>query len=345
MKLGIYGPITPEALEAYRKLNVSEVFVSVDEAAENMVKQAREEGFKVYATIWAFKASSEAQGVENVHGEKRLWMGSGCPNNPTVKEHCLSRVEKALSSLKIDGVVLDGVRFPSPGSGVSAFLTCFCTHCRERAEELGCDLAGIKHFLKDLKDPTLFIKASLTYPGGLNPLSEWLRFRCHSIAEMVKRVKLLLRDVNPHAKLGAAVFTPTLAPLVGQDYASLASYLDFIQPMIYHKGDGIACINFELAKLVEEYSESKLEEKRFLMEIYRETGFNGPLDSLRERGLPVKTVSLEAVKRRRLVGGLKFTPIIFILNEDEAGIERLKAEALKAELDGLVYFAYFKGLN
>jgi len=345
MKLGIYGPITPEALEAYKKLNVNEVFISIDEAMESMVKQAKEEGFKVYICIWAFKALSEAYGVENIYGERKLWMNAGCPNNPILREHCLNRIKKALSSLEVDGVVLDGIRFPSPGSGISTFLTCFCNHCQEKAEKLNCNLAEIKHFLMKLKDPTLFIKASLTYPENLNPLSEWLRFRCYSITEMVKKVKLHLKDVNPEAKLGAAVFTPTLAPLVGQDYAGLASYLDFIQPMIYHKGDGIACINFELAKLVEEYSKSKLEEKRFLIEIYRETGFNGSLNNLIEKGLPIKIVSLEAIKGRRLVSGLKFTPIIFILNEDKAEIEKLKAEALKAELDGLVYFMYFKGLN
>jgi hypothetical protein len=88
-----------------------------------------------------------------------------------------------------------------------------------------------------------------------------------------------------------------------------------------------------------------LEEKRFLTEIYREAGFNGSLNNLIEKGLPIKIVSLEAIKGRRLVSGLKFTPIIFILNEDKAEIEKLKMEALKAELDGLVYFMYFKGLN
>ena len=52
--------------------------------------------------------------------------------------------------LEVDGIVLDGVRFPSPGSGIYEFLTCFCRNCKSKAQEFGYNLEKIRQELKRL---------------------------------------------------------------------------------------------------------------------------------------------------------------------------------------------------
>jgi len=247
-KRGVYGSLDADALGAYKKLGIDAVFF--DSASKEEVKQAKDEGFKIYVAVWAFRASIEEFGVEDVYGGRSLWAGAGCPNNPAVRENCMLHIKKALASLDVDGIVLDGVRFPSPGSGRSSFLTCFCKHCCRKAETLGYELSRIRRFLGGPPDPMAFFKTL----DRSSPLVEWLDFRCDSITEHVKHVREHVGASYPEAEVGAAVFTPSLATLAGQRYVELGSILDFVQSMIYSRGKGLACINFELAKLVEGFS-------------------------------------------------------------------------------------------
>ena len=64
----------------------------------------------------------------------------------------------------------------------------------------------------------------------------------------------VLESVDPKLELGAYLFPPSLSRLVGQDYERLLPYLDLLQPMLYRLGEGVACLNYELAALAEEVS-------------------------------------------------------------------------------------------
>ncbi len=360
-KLGIYGPLKEEALTTYRKLGIDAVFTSLggDPESGKTVKRAKEWGLKVYACTWTFKApkKDEAFGIENLQGEKMLWNGTGCPNNGKVRENNLAWVRAVSENLEVDGITLDGVRFPSPGSGLESFLSYFCPYCKEKAEDLGYDLPSIRKTLKtsgfqDLLALTKSYLGPLTASSRVKKLREWTNFRRQSINEHIVNVKKTVESLNPKMEVGAATFTPSLAPLVGQNYKDLGQVLDFVQPMVYHRGKGIACINYELARFVEESFSGEESQAGALKDLYDLLGWEDldlPLNpqELKRDGLPLTVIRRETKRAKKLMGrdGAQLTPIIFIHNSSPKELKDLIEEAKKLKTDGLVYFAYYENLK
>ncbi|MFQ5710335.1 MAG: hypothetical protein ACE5GD_01005 [Candidatus Geothermarchaeales archaeon] len=351
-KVGMYGPGAVEALDLMVELGLDAVFT---EPNREYVGNARDRGLKAYVHAWTFKAQSDEEkyGVENIYGEKMLWSGAGCPNNPELRRLSLKWVEEALTRLDVDGVVLDGVRFPSPGNGLRTFLTCFCEYCVEKAKALGYDLPPIGEYLRGLHDPVSILKASVDFPNVSNSmeLMDWMSFRCMSIAEHVQDTKRLAGSIDQKAEVGAALFTPSLAPLVGQSYADLCSILDFIQPMVYHRGDGVACVNFELGRLVGGFVEGDVR-RDVLGALYDLLGiaeheFTKDDEELLEVGLPLTIINTEVMRAKELVrtGIAKLTPIVFIIDASRTELEAISKQALDPRPDGLVYFAYHEALK
>jgi hypothetical protein len=362
-KLGIYGPLISEAFSVYKRLGVDSVFTDIKNEieAKNIVKYAKDKGFKVYACTWTFRAPNNGSenrfGVENVYGERSLWAGAGCPNNHEIRERSFEWIRNVLSNFDIDGVVLDGVRFPSPGSGLSAFLTCFCEYCEKQADRFGCDLLSVKKWLRGFRDAQAFIKASLSFPDVLDfqELAGWMDFRCRSITEFVRAAKEVAESVDQRAEVGATVFTPSLAPLVGQSYVDLASILDFLQPMIYHKGDGLACINFELGRLVGDFAEGN-NRVSVLSTIYGLSAYgrHNPPESLKailESGLPVEIVEDEVWRAQKLLETVKgsvkakLTPIVFVVSCGRIELKEILRRVLDTRPDGIVLFNYSDGFR
>jgi hypothetical protein len=58
---------------------------------------------------------------------------------------------------------------------------------------------------------------------------------CPSSPQLVKTASL-------KGRLGAFVFSPSLASFVGQDYETLGECLDLVSPMMYTSGGGAACL-------------------------------------------------------------------------------------------------------
>jgi len=360
-KLGIYGPLTEEALTTYRRLGIDAVFTSLGGDAESgkAVKRAKERGLKVYACTWTFKAPQrdEALWVENIQGEKILWNGTGCPNNGKVRENNLAWVRAVSENLEVDGITLDGVRFPSPGSGLASFLSCFCPYCEEKAENLEYDLPSIRKTLKtsSFQDLLALMKSylgPLTASSRVKELREWANLRRQSINEHIVNVKKTVESLNPKMEVGAATFTPSLAPLVGQNYNDLGQILDFLQPMVYHRGEGIACINHELAKFVEDFFSEEESQARALKALYDLLGWTEldlplNLQGLKRDGLPLMVIKRETERVKKLMGkdGAKLTPIIFIHNSSPKEFKELIKQAQKLKTEGLVYFAYYENLK
>lgn len=103
--------------------------------SKKAIKRAKDDGLRVYACTWTFKALSNEHKfrVENIYGERILWAGAGCLNNPTMMENSLAWVREVLVSLEVNGIVLDGVRFPSPGAGLSVFPNVFLRTLRTKS--------------------------------------------------------------------------------------------------------------------------------------------------------------------------------------------------------------------
>ncbi len=84
-------------------------------------------------------------------------------------------------------------------------------------------------------------------------LQRFIRFRADSISALVGATSRRMRAMGK--KVSLDVFSPVLAPLVGQDFSALARHADWIKPMIYRFGRGPSSLRTELPALARELGE------------------------------------------------------------------------------------------
>ena len=130
--------------------------------------------------------------------------------------------------------------------------------------------------------------------------------------------------------LGAYLFPPSLAPLVGQDYAALAPHLDLVSPMLYRTIEGDACLASEVGALsalgllaprgpfTAQDVGAEVALARAALGMSPAEGGAGPRPLLRPRLVPILQLADEAVAETT-------------------------AAALGAGADGVDYFAYRAG--
>lgn len=337
-----------------------DVVVSYD---PGLIKGLLDRGFNVHVVIGAFRLDEELRDprflAEDPYGRKHVWFGSGCPNNPEIRRRTLNRVSEIVEKHDVNSILLDGIRFASMGSGLEAFATCFCDNCSSKAEEYGYRFGEIRRSVKRMLDAFYDFKriwevfqAYRSSPVGFidivareSALSDWLMFRERSITEFIVEVRNMVKSYNRKASLGAYLFTPSLAFLVGQNYRELWRHLDLVKPMVYRKGRGVACLNFELAKIAEDLLKWNpwLVEGELLETVYRIFGFQGEeyplsLSRLFEDCLPLSSLRAEFLAAKRLLAGRsQLHPIIML---DDPQIEEAVKLAVETGLDGLDFFAF-----
>ena len=244
-------------------------------------------------------------------GEERFLFS--CPNNPRYGDEAFNALSAILSKAEVDGVMLDKIRFPSPSNGFEALLGCFCDSCRslfesqtghsfeqqrQRARELLSQLrqTGPEPLLAGWKDTGSFWRAA-----GLEELAI---FRVSSILSTVERYGSLARSRG--LEVGLDLFSPSLAPLVAQDYEALSSLCDWVKPMIYRSAVSPAGLPLEVACLWKAFSalhprSDPMRLGRSLQELF---GWETPdTDTeLLRRGFPAGVISseLESIGRMRL---------------------------------------------
>jgi hypothetical protein len=149
-----------------------------------------------------------------------------------------------------------------------------------------------------------------------------------------------IKGVNRDLVFGIYIFTPTLAPLVGQNYAALSEgVIDLFSPMIYRnfpRPDGPACINLELYDIAGWFDG----DEAVIMDVL--TGFFGvppsPRRRLEDYGLPPHSVGEETRRARSLIG--TDTPLVPILYLDDPEIEASIQAAQDGGADGVSCFVY-----
>jgi hypothetical protein len=227
--------------------------------------------------LW-YGALSDIEGMEdsdlvvNWRGERsrgwRGWAENGggveetfrfvCPNNPAARAKAFRRLRELLGRYDFGGVFLDKIRLPSPANGVDEMMSCFCDHCRDAAKEVGLDLDSV---IKILADRAIDPWASRPEAAGDEArswldalvagsplLSHFLRFRTDSVAALVAELAEDARRMG--RKVSLDLFSPCLAPLVGQDYRRLRQHCDWAKPMTYRLARGPAGLRFEIPALV-----------------------------------------------------------------------------------------------
>jgi hypothetical protein len=183
----------------------------------------------------------------------------GCPNNPQVREKTLHHLEYLLTTYAFDGVFLDKLRFPSPANSFDDMLSCFCPHCRARAQQRGLDLDAVRAGLGDPQQlragspPGEWGGTGLRWLddllGELPLLQHFLGFRAESIAGLVREAYELARRLG--RKMSLDMFSPGLAPLVAQDYSRLGEYAAWVKPMSYRFTQAPASLRLEVPTLVQ----------------------------------------------------------------------------------------------
>jgi hypothetical protein len=192
-------------------------------------------------------------------GEVEETFRFACPNNPAAREKTLRRLRELLERYPFKGVFLDKIRFPSPANGIDEALSCFCDHCRREARAVGLNLDAVAKMLADRAidldpPPAAGSRADLaSWPDALafvNPLlSRFLRFRADSVTRLVSRIA---DDVGALGrKVSLDLFSPSLAPIVGQDYRRLSQHCAWAKPMTYRTALGPASLRLEIPALIE----------------------------------------------------------------------------------------------
>ena len=207
--------------------------------------------------------------VKNLNGETstgwRGYEGTGinesfqqaCPNNPMAISTSLKHLERLLNEYNFDGVFIDKIRYPSPANGFDEIFSCFCDHCKVKADQYDLDLWEVKYILRNVQalkalKPEHSISNDKTWLDGLlanQPvLQQFINFRMSSINRVLTEINNLLKKTNK--KLALDVFSPSLAPLVGQDYGFMSTIAEWVKPMIYQFGHGPSSLRSEIPALI-----------------------------------------------------------------------------------------------
>lgn len=308
---------------------------AVDDALADGTQPARDAGL----AVWGCRAAFSVRGLPDVTGAPLLardpdgvpwpWFGSGCPNQPVLRQPHLDLIAQLAGTGHFAGFMLDGIRFASPNAA-EGFFTCFCSGCAAKADTLGIEFEQMRQAVASLRDELSAatsplagdprdLAAKLTERQGV---ADWLRFRTACIAEHVREVRATVdgasRETGRRFLLGAYVFTPSFAPLVGQDYSALAPLLDVVSPMIYRTLEGDATLAAEWGSLAR-------------------------INALPAHGaFSLVEVAAEVAAARALVPA-DGPPLVPILQLADDRVGEVTRAALDAGADGLDYFIFRAG--
>jgi hypothetical protein len=323
------------------------------------VEAGREAGLAVYACGGAYGKGNFPDDFLSidVNGNRQIWFGSSCPNRQEVREANIEWFAREAETDGLSGLFIDGCRFASPASGLEAFFTCFCPVCEEKGERLGFDFGRMKQDVTALYRmiggregekgkrktswhrivtiPTLLLHFLINHPGIL----DWLRFREVCTTEHLRNVRAAIKEVRPDMTFAIYLFTPSLSPLVGQNYALLADgVIDLFAPMIYRNyppPDGPACLNRELYDISGWFEEDHLEILETIGQFFR---LSLTTREELDRGLPTEVVQTETARARALIGEESLlAPIIYL---DDPEIEASIAATFAGGADGASFFVY-----
>ena len=129
--------------------------------------------------------------------------------------------------------------------------------------------------------------------AGSPILSHFLRFRAASVAALVAELAEQARRMG--RKVSLDLFSPCLAPLVGQDDRVLKQHRDWAKPMTYRLALGPAGLRLEIPALIEGVaSRFGLDEARIVEWSARHAAFHkDALHETRELAVPISFIQAE----------------------------------------------------
>ncbi|HEY9594673.1 MAG TPA: hypothetical protein VHE79_09355, partial [Spirochaetia bacterium] len=179
-----------------------------------------------------------------------------CPNNQGFLRGAIASLDALVDLVKPDGVMLDRIRYPSPANGLESLFSCFCPACQALfTAETGLPLSRAREDVRELLGSLSrmdggdleALRGRSVFPWVTDALAALARFRADSVLRATRRLSTRARERG--LAVGLDLFSPSLAGLVGQDYAALAGICDWIKPMTYCRAVGPAGLSLELASL------------------------------------------------------------------------------------------------
>ncbi|RLI44527.1 hypothetical protein DRO69_07190 [Candidatus Bathyarchaeota archaeon] len=330
-KFGAYIKPTTKNLKTVLSKKFSEVYFTPN---PKMARHAKELGLTYVPVIWVPEAKDPKLGVVDIWGNQRLFAfnNSGCPANPIVQEKAIKQLENTISSTESDAAILDALRFPSPYN-MKTFFSCFCTHCQKHMKNMGINPDELRNLL--IKTTKNLNKYPYISPEDLKALTSFIYARQIIIEDFTKKIHETAKNLN--ISLWAAVFPPSLAWLVGQNYTILSKYVDEFHIMLYHKCNGAACLNKEIAcltKTLQEVTQRSLENVQYA--VYRLTGIltSRSLEELETIGIKPNIIVNEAKNAIHLLGE-KAIPTFWY---DPQLHEKYISQLSEIKLDKIVFF-------
>lgn len=317
----------------------------------------RAQGMTPWTCLGAFTPPSDDPTLLclDIDGERRRWFGSGCPNHPAIRESSLERHRRAAGRDDVAGVMLDGIRFASPASGLEAFFTCFCEHCVQKATLWGldvtrmrCDTTAFYQYLAS-GQPCVMTEISGSPLAGFGQLMQWpglidwFWFRRQTITAFVCELSGVVHGEGK--RIGAYLFSPCLAPIVGQDYTDLAPLLDVVAPMLYrnvNERNCIAPINTEL-HVIAEWADIVTNPAWVLALAGLPSNGITQRDELLTHGVSPEAVGMETERARALIGqNATLSPILWW---DDLDAAKTVECALQHGADAVQVFRFINGIH
>ena len=177
-----------------------------------------------------------------------------CPSSSRNARIVMDIYERYFADCGFDGVFLDKIRTQSFLAGVPGVLSCGCERCKKAFLERNVDLEDVgKCYLE--KGDSFFDMASFPMNGEF-VLRDALAQRFFEAKEEI--VAAAVGNICRYFKekgmiVGLDLFAPVLSRFVGQNYALITQWADFIKPMLYRKTEAPAGIGYEYA-LFEKYA-------------------------------------------------------------------------------------------
>lgn len=224
---------------------------------EEIQKPAAERGIKVCARILE-PGTSEALGrIENwekvasvnVYGEMGI---EPCRNHPEYRAWWVGMVTDLFNNYRLDGYQW-GAERSGPLAEVmerGSLTGCFCSHCLQRGKSLGIDPERAKKGFLAIYSVHEAIRKGINLPKeGVMPnlmslqirypeMLVWENMWRQSKEELYQIIYKTIKSIKPDAIVGRHIESKctTLWPWTRAniDYRKMASYTDFIKPILYH---------------------------------------------------------------------------------------------------------------
>ena len=274
---------------------------------EDVSKLCRELRLEYYVSSHGFSApKSPYVCCDGEKLEKEI-----CIHDSGMRAQKFASMQAFAASADVAGITLDFCRYPSMVGGAKHFFGCFCPTCMEKMQDNGLDAEKIRASVNALYEASIHGTLFSEDPAFLR---QWLLWKETSITEYYTALRDIVKKEAPQIRFGAYVFAPSVAGLVGQNYAKLGEVSDFLSPMLYrhwrHEA-GDACLDKEVDGVL-----AFIGENHSVRHAFAECGFDAfcfpDRTFLAETGMLVSHIVKETKLARNMTPKGKLAPIYLL---------------------------------